>query len=145
MSLKKCKECGNEVSTKAESCPKCGAVFSKKIGGCSGCLLTGIVIIFILIVIGSFTDDDTSETTSVADSQPKVEITREEYKTTAYDSRLLLDPNSNTEITRVPPNTKLKILQQKTVQQGQLRNIWYMVNYQGYTGWISQWNIKENE
>lgn len=26
MALKKCKECGNEVSTKAKTCPKCGAV-----------------------------------------------------------------------------------------------------------------------
>lgn len=25
MTLLKCKECGNEISTKAESCPKCGA------------------------------------------------------------------------------------------------------------------------
>ena len=32
MALKKCKECGNEVSTKAASCPKCGAVLKKKTG-----------------------------------------------------------------------------------------------------------------
>lgn len=25
MALKKCKECGNQVSTKADKCPKCGA------------------------------------------------------------------------------------------------------------------------
>ena len=26
MALKKCKECGNEVSSKAKKCPKCGGV-----------------------------------------------------------------------------------------------------------------------
>lgn len=31
MALIKCKECGNEVSTEALSCPKCGALISKKI------------------------------------------------------------------------------------------------------------------
>ena len=32
MALKKCKECGNDVSTEAASCPKCGAVIKKKTG-----------------------------------------------------------------------------------------------------------------
>lgn len=34
MSLIKCKECGNPVSSKAEKCPKCGFVINKKGGGC---------------------------------------------------------------------------------------------------------------
>lgn len=34
MSLIKCKECGNPVSSKAEQCPKCGFVISKKGAGC---------------------------------------------------------------------------------------------------------------
>lgn len=34
MSLIKCKECGNSVSSKAEQCPKCGFVIKKKGGGC---------------------------------------------------------------------------------------------------------------
>ncbi|MEN6475661.1 MAG: zinc-ribbon domain-containing protein [Syntrophaceae bacterium] len=43
MALKKCKECGNEVSTKADKCPHCGA----KVKGNIGCL--GLIGIFILI------------------------------------------------------------------------------------------------
>lgn len=34
MSLIKCKECGNSVSSKAEQCPKCGFVINKKSSGC---------------------------------------------------------------------------------------------------------------
>lgn len=30
MALTKCKECGKEISTKAESCPSCGVVLKKK-------------------------------------------------------------------------------------------------------------------
>ncbi len=70
---------------------------------------------------------------------------REEYRTTAYDSRLLPDPNSNREITRVPINTRLKVLEKRTVQQGRLRNNWYKVNYNDQIGWISGWNMKEGE
>lgn len=34
MALKKCKECGNQVSTKADACPNCGARLKGKSGGC---------------------------------------------------------------------------------------------------------------
>ena len=46
MALKKCKECGNEVSTKAECCPKCGAVLNKLTGG-----RRYIVFVFLILVI----------------------------------------------------------------------------------------------
>ncbi len=70
---------------------------------------------------------------------------REKYRTTAYDSRLLSDPNSNKEILRIPANTKLKVLEEKSVQQGRMKNNWYKVNYKVKTGWISGWNMKEGE
>jgi len=63
MAMKKCKECGNEVSTKAESCPKCGAVLKKKTG-CLGYIGAGILILFVLGVIGSLMEDDSNRTTS---------------------------------------------------------------------------------
>ena len=48
MALVKCHECGNEVSTSAKACPKCGAKVKKKTG-----VLTSIVGIFFgLTVIG---------------------------------------------------------------------------------------------
>jgi hypothetical protein len=47
MSLKKCKECGNQVSTKADACPSCGAKIKSKSKnyGCG-------TLIVILILIG---------------------------------------------------------------------------------------------
>ncbi len=63
MALKKCKECGNEVSTKATSCPKCGAVIKKKTG-CLGYIGVAFLIFIILGVIGSLMNNDTNKTTS---------------------------------------------------------------------------------
>lgn len=50
MALSKCKECGNEISTKAEACPKCGAKIKSKSIGCGGALL----VLIILGAVGSF-------------------------------------------------------------------------------------------
>jgi len=48
MALKKCKECGNDVSTTAASCPKCGAVLKKKTGFFR--FIGGAILIFITIL-----------------------------------------------------------------------------------------------
>ncbi len=48
MALIKCKECGNEVSSKAETCPKCGASISAKPMGCGS--LIGVVFLGIIIL-----------------------------------------------------------------------------------------------
>ena len=47
MALKKCKECGKEVSSKADLCPHCGAKQKRKGIGCGGALLIIIAIGFI--------------------------------------------------------------------------------------------------
>lgn len=57
MALKKCGECGKEVSSKAPNCPGCGApIAPKKIPGHFGCgsslLVIGIAIFIISIVVG---------------------------------------------------------------------------------------------
>lgn len=51
MALKKCKECGNDVSTKAASCPKCGAVLKHK----TGCFtyLVFICLFFTMLILGA--------------------------------------------------------------------------------------------
>lgn len=48
MALKKCKECGKEVSTKADSCPNCGAKLKQHIG----CLQSIFYIFLALMFIG---------------------------------------------------------------------------------------------
>ena len=62
MAIVNCLECGREVSTKAKSCPNCGAEIKKK----SGCLKFLWIIIFVIIgifVIGAiFSENDDTQT-----------------------------------------------------------------------------------
>jgi hypothetical protein len=48
MALKKCKECGKEVSTEAKYCPHCGAHVKTTIG----CLAWAVIIFGVLILLG---------------------------------------------------------------------------------------------
>lgn len=61
MALVKCKECGEQVSTSAQSCPKCGAKAPKKTS-----FFTWLVLIFIVIVV--FTATHTPSTTASSSS-----------------------------------------------------------------------------
>ena len=63
MALKKCKECGNNVSTKATSCPTCGAVIKKKFG-CFNYIFIVFLIFIIFGVIGSNIDTNTQNSSS---------------------------------------------------------------------------------
>ncbi len=51
MALRKCKDCGNEVSSRAAACPKCGApTNSKRRPVLIGCLcLLGVPVVFLII------------------------------------------------------------------------------------------------
>ena len=50
----KCKECGKEISTKAVSCPGCGAISKKK----TGCFTWLVVDFFIIVMISVFKTSD---------------------------------------------------------------------------------------
>lgn len=50
MALVKCKECGNEVSTKAKRCPRCGAKVPKGIGVFG--ILMMVLVVWVFFVIG---------------------------------------------------------------------------------------------
>lgn len=61
MALTKCKECGEQISTKAETCPKCGAKPPKKTS-----LLTWIVLAFVVfVVIGQIFSHETPKGSGV--------------------------------------------------------------------------------
>lgn len=81
MALIKCKECGREVSNKAEKCPNCGVKI--KSGGC-GCLsfvLVGIlsVIIFVFIIgnLGIGNNSNVIEDTRTYDTDWRMPYTSE--------------------------------------------------------------------
>lgn len=64
MALVKCKECGSEVSTKAKTCPKCGAKAPKKTS-----LFTWLVAVIVVVVMfNSFSSDPSSTSTTTANS-----------------------------------------------------------------------------
>ena len=63
------------------------------------------------------------------------------FITTAYDCRLLPSPKSNQQILRIPKGMKLRVLDAQDVQQGQMLNKLYKVNYNNKTGWVSGWNM----
>jgi hypothetical protein len=54
--MTRCKECGNEISTKADSCPKCGAK-QVRTSGCAKVVLGFIVLIVLLSVLGQCNRD----------------------------------------------------------------------------------------
>jgi len=56
VALKKCKECGKDVSTKADSCPHCGAKIKRGNLGCGGIL---VLMIFFAIIASFFGSPDT--------------------------------------------------------------------------------------
>lgn len=65
MALKKCKECGNPVSTKAKHCPQCGAVKGKEVG-CLGYL---VACGFIVFVVFSLINSDSETPSSTPDRE----------------------------------------------------------------------------
>ena len=66
MALIKCKECGNEVSTSAKSCPQCGAKVIKPVGKLGLSIAAFIVIIMFMSII---TTNSTTQTPSQTPEQ----------------------------------------------------------------------------
>lgn len=78
MALIKCKECRSEVSSKAETCPKCGARVASKPMGCGTLIgvifLGGIILSSFLIIFSSGTRNDATSTTTNSPSSPASEL-----------------------------------------------------------------------
>ncbi len=66
MALKKCKECGKEISSKAESCPNCGVVLKKKTG-----FLTYVVAVFFILILLGVIGSLMNESLTTPSSKPK--------------------------------------------------------------------------
>jgi len=70
MAMTKCKECGAEISTKADSCPQCGAK-RKKTSGCASVFVVFLLLLILVAVVAPDTPSSSSKsTTSAAAAQP---------------------------------------------------------------------------
>ena len=65
------------------------------------------------------------------------------HKTTDRDSRILLHPNSQKVVGRIPKGTEVEILAEELIKQGILENTWYKVAYENKIGWISEHNFNK--
>lgn len=65
--MTKCKECGNEISTKADACPKCGAK-QVRTSGCAKVVLIFLGFIIALSIIGQCSRSSSDTSTSSASS-----------------------------------------------------------------------------
>lgn len=95
MALTKCKECGNEVSTDAKSCPKCGVRLQKRFG-CLPVVGYGFLGLVALAVIGNFVNGPSKSVQSADSSQHAREA--EDYATKTLGEQairsMLKDPDS---------------------------------------------------
>lgn len=60
MAMKKCKECGAEISSSAKECPKCG-----KKQRMSGCAIGFIIIILLVIIVAVSGGDDSNNNNTI--------------------------------------------------------------------------------
>lgn len=74
MAMKKCKECGADISSSAKKCPKCG----KRLSYTGLCVLLGIIL-FIIILIYAISLPFSSSLTSSSDSFSLLEVTNSYY------------------------------------------------------------------
>lgn len=70
MALIACKECGTEISSKAETCPKCGVKTASKSIGCGGWVL--IFIVGGVLYSAFSTNRPTDTTSSIPTSSPPI-------------------------------------------------------------------------
>lgn len=68
MALKKCKECGHEVSTKAKTCPNCGARIGTSTA--AGCLLLVVILVAALIIGGRACNESIERTAEIVARAP---------------------------------------------------------------------------
>ena len=72
MAIKKCKECGSEVSSKAKNCPQCGADQRNFFGKHK--IISSILVLFVLGIIGSLMGGDDSKDVNVSSNKTENKV-----------------------------------------------------------------------
>ena len=92
MALKKCKECGEEISTKAKVCPKCGAPQKAKQYTISQLALVIVLVMFIYSLFSS----DPKPSKTYTNSSPKKTISSVDKKAKLEEcAKALVEKNQN--------------------------------------------------
>lgn len=81
MALVKCKECGSEVSTKADACPNCGAKVKKGMG--CGTLL--LIVFGVIVIVAMVTPSTPSQSSAGSVSASPPAKPREVVENSAWD------------------------------------------------------------
>lgn len=136
MALKKCKECGNPVSTKAATCPNCGTRVPKRlrkfmwiVGGTAGALVLIPIVIMIIVVATSQNPNAHGRkpfpTASVLYKRVQTRIASGKWQSALVVSRTLIHayPNSK-EAGLAKANLSLlnkRVAKQKTIAEARKR------------------------
>lgn len=75
MAMIKCKECGNEISNKAEKCPHCGVKRQKQYGCLSSLLIIVLGVVFIGFISGKPTTTNTIQPSITPSAAPATPLT----------------------------------------------------------------------
>lgn len=84
MALIKCHECGNEVSTSAKTCPKCGAPVKKQMNTAAG---VGLVVVALIVVFALATGKKSSDQVAPANDTQAQTSTQPASEASAAEQR----------------------------------------------------------
>ena len=86
MALIKCKECGKEISSKADTCPNCGVKNKKRGFGVCGILFLGFIGLFLLVFIFfQIQNRDQMASSNTDTSEVRLSENSSEYKQLVYN------------------------------------------------------------
>ena len=160
MALTKCKDCGNEVSKKAASCPNCGAPLKKAKRKTS--TFTWLVLILIALVVWVQSSNETSKiqqtTTQPTKAKPEVKVVKKSSVSAATKEKFKKWALQNTAITYLEYPEKsdwqiwVRLKPEKYTTKENIENIALSIAryYKLQTGFkdlviVSVWHLRKSE
>lgn len=132
MALKKCKECGHQVSTKAKNCPDCGVK-----NPTSNPLLNFIVwVVIIIFAFVWFTSGDEDTSLNIgADKFSTISLNMREGPSTVYDIVTSLSPGEQVKVLRDSIGWHLV----ETIERDEVEIGWASGNYLSNISQLKDW------